>query len=421
MRLTLSKAALPLYCPWPFAEGREPAMPIPRGAFNLLGQGFHMLCAGLINNGEYDPVGVVTSLGLKGEQDENVAALLRMLPFDHASRILDHTTKARAEVAYALDPKTGKGIELGVDIHRKYDAHGLPEGWWGGSSDVVWTEWDPETEQNILVVHDWKVIFGGGRHVAPPEQNAQLQLLALAAMRAARIHRARLQVQRVEEYGESKLQTAWVDDMSVLATLKRIREALARAPTCQPRPGRHCLDHYCPMLAQCPATREAFEQIVEHVTQLPATVRFPVATRAEQITSAEHAAYMLGVAQRVHKASEAVIDAVKEYARRHGPVPVGDGLVYGPVDETRTAIHASSVKILVEAIAEFVGGEDAARRIVMAGVKKEALSKAVHDAAPKKQGNARLDECIAKLTDQHMCRVVRSGEVFRIKKEKKDE
>jgi hypothetical protein len=421
MKLSMSRASLALHCPWPFAEGRIP----PSGnktyaAFRLLGHTFHGCVAKYINDGELDPVGVITSLGIPGDLQENVAKILSMHPWSHAEEIIKAHPLARAEIAYAYDPVTNTARKLGEDIGRAYEEHGLLPHEVPGTADVVWLEPDEDTQRrdDIVVVHDWKVVFGSGAHVPPPELNYQLHTLALCAMLVSGTKRARVQVCILDEHGNSYVRAHNLTRFEAMVAMKRVLKAAASGVSAEPNPGKHCIDHYCPMLALCPAVQSLVDETYQLAPDAPMT-KMPIVVDPKKITSDAHAAYLVTVAGQVAAVANTIREACKEYVRRKGePIEMSPTTTWGPHRQTKTAVVSTSVQSLATVIAPFVGGMEVARNIVVAGVTKKALDREIASHSAKGAMKANLAACMDALAQFGMIRTMSDGEKFEEKHKK---
>jgi len=418
MRLTMSKAAIPLYCVWPFANDREaPVLTDKSGSYRLFGQAFHGVVAKLINTGEYDASAEVRRLQIPGDYHENCASIIRMFPMDCALDVKNAHPDARAEVSYAFDPTSGAAIELGVDIERQYQANGASPEHICGSADVVWTENDPATMSRMVVVRDWKVVFGKGMHVEPAASNPQAHWLALCAMRALGINKARVEIAYVSEFGDVRIDAATVSQMRAAMTVRRVLDAIRGAETSTPRQGRHCLDNYCPMLTVCPAIQESVQLVCESVTHLPTIARLPIVADASKIKSDDHAAYLLTMARQVDRACTAIVDACKSYVRSSGhDLDMGNGMMWGPTKTSRSAIVADSVGEMTDVIATYVGGLEKARQLVKIGITKSALETAISGNSRRGETKSAMRQCLADLETAGMVVSVATGEKFEERK-----
>ena len=416
MRFSMSRAELALRCSWPFAAGRElSATAGDSPIYPLYGQAFHDTVSHVINDGEFDVVASVKALQIPGDLNEHVGAIMRMFPWDHALEIQKSNPLARAEVALAYDPKARSCRFLGENIGREYDAHGLLPHEIPGSIDVVWVEqgsWD--NSDDIVVVHDWKIVFGGSGHLAMPEDNAQLHSLALAAMRWKGVNKARVQLRVINGLtGESFIRTADITLLQAMMTFVRVTKMLDVADTCDPIPGRHCTELRCPMLASCPAIQSVVNEAYK-LSDHPTSAGMPIVASSKKITSDAHAAYLITVAKQLKSVSEKMSNACKEYVTNKGaPIDTGPDTEWGPVRQTRTVVLSPSVSELAHIISQFVGGEGNARKIVMAGVTKDALQREVANHSPKGSATTNFKLCMENLGAAGFIRLLPDGEVFR--------
>jgi hypothetical protein len=410
-----------LHCAWPFADGREPPKGVePYVRFRQLGHAFHGAVADYINEGVLDVVAVIKKLEMTGDLHENVGAVMRLHPWNHASEIIKAHPLARAEVTYAYDPQTRTARVLGENLERKYIEAGLLPHEIPGTADAVWTEADEDLARrnDLVAVHDWKLVFGKGAHVPPPETNAQLHTLALCAMLASGAKRARVQLRIIDEHGESFLRFAEISMFQATMTTQRVLKAVAGANAAEPTPGKHCVDHYCPMLASCPAIQSSIVEAYK-ISPQGTAAKMPIVIDPKKIANDAHAAYLVTVSAQVEAVAKMVREACKQYVRNKGePIEMTSETVWGPHKQSRSVIVAETVEQLVTVIAPFVGGHAIAQGIVMAGVTRKALEREVANHSPKGALQGNMAACMHELATFEMIKTVSDGERFEERKKK---
>ncbi len=253
------------------------------------------------------------------------------------------------EVTVAWDPATGRGREVGRDLGRHYPATGEIF----GTADVIGLTPD------AVHVYDYKSGWGA---VPAPTENWQLRFLALAAAEAYGRDTARVGL--IHLNGDApRYRTATFDALDLAATAAELRAALKTwvpgAPIVQ---GEHC--RYCPAFDSCPAKLALFRAAVD----IPLAIT-PENARAVYLR-AEAVAQVLG---RVRAGLEM-------YAREH-PIPLGDGLVYGPTTTERESVDAAAAQRVLTAI----HGAEVAAAAIEAKTSKAAIERAIGAVAPRGQ------------------------------------
>lgn len=284
-----------------------------------------------------------------------------------------------AEVAFAYDPDTDRGRELGRSIGRSYVLAGLdPEREFGATVDVVGLGSD------LVYVADWKT--GRGPVTSPPA-NLQLRAGALAAARAYGVGGALVQVVHLDDDG-----SVWLDprepaaldafdldatrtQLEVLAV--RIRTAadeLAAGRLPNVRVGRHCAG--CRAVAMCPAAGLAVRAIVVAASGAAPLTPDVVAEGLTPGTALD----FLGRIDAVKHALDVAEEGLRIYARAN-PIDLGDGKVWGPRTLTRETVDASTVYDVIRREA----GEEAARGAVEWKSSKTAIEDVARDLVARRK------------------------------------
>ena len=276
------------------------------------------------------------------------------------------TVWRKAEVALGYDVVTGIGRELTVKKKdRDYFETGEDEQ--SGTPDLV-----TMFAGGRLRVTDYK--SGRYKRGHRPGKTLQLRALAAAAASAYGVGEVEVELVQIDDDGSIR-EPSPVDVLDefdlagVAEDLRALRRRIA-GPAEAPRPGWWCTGRYCPVVATCPATAKALLAI-DRASEL----RFPLSIALE---SAEHAGYVLERLDAVEKAVDTIRQAVKDYAKRYGPVPVGDGKVYGPI----LMDGRESVDLTV------AGAEDLIRQVLGEAAVEAVVEKSTSKAAIERYAKA---------------------------------
>ncbi len=290
-----------------------------------------------------------------------MAVHLRELIEDEATR----TSWRVAEQALAYDLRAGTARELRQAHPRDYSDRKPHE--MSGTPDLVFVR------DGALVVRDYKT----GRYTwgKNPAESRQLRALGLCAARAYGFHEVTLELVQVDADGvRARPEPLDAFELALCADeLCGIHDRIAyegeRPP---PNPGHWCDSAYCPLAATCPATTKALATVAK-VSDL----EYPL---TDEITSPEHAAYLLERLAVAKTAIETIRHAVKEYAREHGPVPLNNDKLYGVVLHDGRERFDLSVDGALEAIRKHLGPFAAA-----AAVSSKTSKTAIEVAAKAEQ------------------------------------
>lgn len=219
-----------------------------------------------------------------------------------------------AEPAYAWDPVADSARQIGVDIGRKYAAHGKLEHEIAGTCDLVLVGED--------CVYVWE--FGTGFDVSHKVEQLKMQCLVVA--RAHGKDRAVGQLVRFRDDGATPWAPIALDAFDLAALAGEYAALLTDVVGAEPRPGDHC--SRCNAAPVCPAMQRAAGELVP-VGAL--THRFTT-----EIQSPEHARWMLERVDLVRNAADKIRDALKAYAQAHGGIDTGDGKTWREVPTSQT-------------------------------------------------------------------------------------
>lgn len=290
-----------------------------------------------------------------------------------------------AEVAYALDPITGKARELGRDLERKYDEAGARENEIVGAADFV------AISSDGVYVDDLKT---GHSHLTRAADNLQVTGLAVAAARAYGAKRARVRLLIRREDNSGYFDEASLDDFELDFALYRLRQAVksveearaevAAGKTPRLHEGPWC--EHCPARAGCPAKVALVREFAIAPEDGASRIRGLV-SRVEW----RQALLRLRAAKKELGRIEAEIHA---YVREVGPVDLGDGLEYGertimrPVIDGKIA-HKEIVAFLDGRGKEIEQARDVADNACTFQTSKAAIKRALAKVAPPR-GATRL-------------------------------
>lgn len=235
-----------------------------------------------------------------------------------------------AEVAMALDYDTGEAREIGRGRNRNYGPLGPTEV--AGTADVVALLGD-----DAVYVGDYKVGWGHSRHTPPASRNLQLRALALAMAQLHGRGRAVVELIHVLDDGEVWCDRAELDafDLDLVGvelqdTADRVdqaREQVGQGQVPEVSMGPWC--RYCPAFASCPGQTALLRAVAESPSQ--------EADELLALLTPQQAARAYERLQQVKEALKRVEAAIHAYAREE-PIPLGDGMVFGPVEASRDAV-----------------------------------------------------------------------------------
>ncbi|HEY6462232.1 MAG TPA: DUF2800 domain-containing protein [Polyangiaceae bacterium] len=230
----------------------------------------------------------------------------------------------RTELRVAWNVVTGEARLLPrTGTHRDYGDLSPDEV--PGTADVV------GDDAEHLSVHDWK---WGYRAVEDPTSNPQLAFLGGAIATQMGRDEAEVTIVKPGEHAMWVAQPHTLDAMSFAATRAEVRGMLERIPTAEPRPGPWC--DYCPARGSCRATAEQVSEVVDAAAIVR---RHPVSL---EITSNDHAAWMLTAIDGVEEFIKSARAKLRAYADKEGGITLADGSLWGghPVHTERPDLDA---------------------------------------------------------------------------------
>lgn len=272
-----------------------------------------------------------------------------------------------------------------------------------GQVDILWSEPEPLVvsedgqtarcpEGSTLFVYDYKT--GEPANITSVQRNAQLLSLGLIAQRWTGAAEAVTGIiypraglgewDMTQPLRAAALARVESSIRAKLAAIESERVKYAAGEHLSLTEGSHCT--YCPSGARCPAKTAMIKSIATG----------EVVRNEEAALTPEQAEWIAARLPSIARFVEASRDALKAYVVQHGPVPMGDGVVWGPVMEEQEAISAVAAKPVLE---EEIG--EHAQVAVKTTMAKSAIEDAVaesHSAQGiKRQKSAAMRRILAKL------------------------
>lgn len=280
------------------------------------------------------------------------------------------------ETAWALDVATGRGRLLGRNLGRHYDAQ---PGEVAGAADYV------RVEAGVVEVLDLKT---GQADVTPPAENLQLAALAAAAASWYGVTTARVGILAAGDGRTPWVTWAELGPLDLLAIPVRLQRLVAAIEAARTTPryavGRWC--GTCPARRSCPTQTWALRRLAAD----PKSVAEDLATA---LVTPDTAAVGLQRFRAIKSAMNEVERQLHAYVKENGPIPVGDGKVWGPRESQRSIIDPEKAwPVLVEAF-----GVDGAREAMTLKTSKTAISAVASARAPRGQKSEAAKALLAQL------------------------
>jgi hypothetical protein len=415
MRLTASKLGLAQLCAFPFRPDIEVPQDPPGDAARL-GTAWHDVVATTIimpmqATGPAQLIDrALRDAGLDPEAWRD--RLQAMRPIEIAKDLAREHITTRAEVAYAWHADSGDVEELGISLNRGYpDTVGIC-----GTADFVYTEQTPDGF--VLVIGDWKT--GNPDNVEPAKDNAQLRFLAGCASRLVDVDLVRVELRFISPEGEVTIDAWSYSPLELLEAQMLLGVLWEMRTIAEPDPGPHCTAKYCPLRMSCPATTQAVQEAVPEAAPRPEGYGIVLAG-PDAIKGTEHAEYVLHRWQALKAFGEHIEKILKAYADKHGPIPAGEGKIWGPLDIVKrevscTADHSQELVELLEGHLP----EAEALGLVKAQVSLTALAEASKRCAPPRKGAALERTIVDALRGAGMVTETQSTQ-YRVLNAKKDQ
>jgi hypothetical protein len=270
------------------------------------------------------------------------------------------------ETAWALDIATGRGRLLGRNLGRHYDAQ---PGEVVGAADYVRLD----VEACVVEVLDLKT---GQADVTPPGENLQLAALAAAAASWHGVTTARVGILAAGEGRTPWVTWAELGPLDLLAVPFRLQRLAAAVEAAKTKPkyavGRWC--GHCPARRDCPTQTWALRRLAAD----PKSVAEDLATG---LVTPDTAALAFQRFRAIKAATNEVERQLHAYVKENGPIPTGNGNVWGPRESQRSVIDPEKAwPVLVDAL-----GVDGAREAMTLKTSKTAVSAVASARAPRGQ------------------------------------
>lgn len=290
---------------------------------------------------------------------------------DHAKLEQLAPAGSMAEVAFAYDPETGVGRELGKGLQRNY-SHAKPNEI-PGTSDLV------TVEPDLVRIRDYKT--GHGYMVAPPRKNLQLLHNGLSAASAYGKERVVLEVEKTltgeppekVELDAFDLTLARFRIRSVWSEIRKAEEKHTRGEQLRVVEGDHCWR--CECYSRCPAKVElAIALATGQLPRLLPTMELTVESVSTGWTALKLIKKLAGEVERIYRG----------FAAEHD-IPIGENKWLGLREGEREQLDGA----VVFQVLKQMHGEDVARAAVEMETSKSALDKALK-AIAQPRGRAAL-------------------------------
>lgn len=280
----------------------------------------------------------------------------------------DDKSELLVEKPYAYNTRTRKARQL-IDVQQR----GYKD---AGPDDIVGTA-DLIRLSPTPVVIDYKT--GRPENVQDADANAQLHSLAAMVARAHGFDEVAVEIVYVDASGvftDSHVLDV-LDLGAAESELLRIAREIDEGVGI-PKPGAHC--KYCPILADCEATKQAIEAV--------SAAAAPALPLSVEIQSPEHGWYVKERLQAIKDAVATIERAVNDYARSHTLVSP-EGEVYGLQDVTREEIPLTPEAS--EIIARLMGPDKANELVEEMRAKVKVPKTAINRAIGTKRAKAVYD------------------------------
>jgi hypothetical protein len=334
--------------------------------------------------------------------------VLRAIPVDSPAFRFDSVA---AEVALAVNLKTGEGRELGRGLGRDYSGAGPDE--LVGTIDRLGL-----IGEDGLYVGDYK----GRAHRRAPSQDPQFLAATLAAARAYGRTWAEIEVINIvgdEVFArKERVDLLEIDTFEqrlltrrALAEKNQVAHAADPADLPEATLGEHC--RYCPSLRYCPAKMELARAVLGGDND---EIRAIKAAGAAYLTS-ESAARLHGLVKQAEQVLEIVKEAIVDYARQTPfQLDDGSGRWYGvpPAAQTRELLDGRKVqKVLAELFGEEAGAAGVTVKPTLEGIEKAVKAWLTANPTLSKKGAIKenREKAEALLLERGLMRVIQGGTV----------
>jgi hypothetical protein len=304
------------------------------------------------------------------------------------------------EYAFAYDPKTGEGRELGRMMGRDYSAATKTE--FPGTTDLVGIC----PEDGVLEVWDWKT---GLTEVPAPAWNWQLRHAALAInktfaperMRIGIIHLSDGVVKESYEVKQSDL-VKWREELTALQGV--LLEAIELGSVPAVKTGPHC--KYCPAWNNCPAQTGLIKKLAHGPAQFFEEVNSLLTPETVGLAANRYL--------QVKELMRNMEGAFRSWVAENGAIKLGGGQVLGKVMVGRKELDGS---VTFDVLAEKYG-DAVAKKACDFSTSQAAVKRALDDVKFERGMKGKSIDAIFEQVKERGGLVVKEREEFRVHYEK---
>jgi hypothetical protein len=209
-----------------------------------------------------------------------------------------------SEVPFAWDPAFDTARQLEKGAPREYRGARPTE--FCGTVDMVALDGNSAIVWDLFTGRDWS------------HKIQQQRALAVAVARAWNVSTVTWVIVHAADGQVTEVQSETMGAFELAAMAAMMLDALLGIANAGPIPGSHCTEQWCPHIAACPATQSAVAELVP----TDALVRH---TMTADITTVEHAAWVLPRLKLLRSFCDAADKSLKALVRSAGPVPLPNG------------------------------------------------------------------------------------------------
>lgn len=358
-----------LSCVFPWTSGAQWVRG-PEGDALKYGNAVHAFAERLGKGEPCDPLDLAKAFGLTQTDTSRLA-----IAATHVRAWLSDREPPKREFELPLAYHVASGVARRLESNGHRDYSQKKAGEMTGTIDLV------EVSGPVVAVYDYKT--GRSENVEPIASNKQMAVLALMASRFYKVSAVRVGLVYIEDGGvwedETTLDAFDLDLVAhdVRAMMKRLDEPAT------PVPGAWC--RWCPVVASCPATAQAMAPLAGG-SPLSLTIR-----------DANHAADTRVRLKMVRDACESIETSLKDWIRANGPIPAGEGRVYGVREQSRETVNLAA-KGAYEVVARHLG-ERAEDAIELSTTKTKIHAAIVADARARGEAKQIEEALFGELRD----------------------
>lgn len=292
-----------------------------------------------------------------------------------------------AEMPVEIDVATGEGRVLPSRGHRDYSARS-PRAIAGTADHVLWPE------GGKLTVRDWKT--GQQRGLAHEAARMQVRTLGLALAAIYQVDEVVTEVASISTSGVD-VEREHLNEPALEEHAEALRVLAARLTSGpqKPAPGPWCVEMFCPLLGECPASRGALAAV---------TREEPVIAITDDATALR----AIDLLPRMRAALAAIEDALEVYVKR-SPPRGADGRIYGYQDHKRREVSVKTPEQMA-ALREVLG-EHVFDAVTMKTVAEVTL-KSIERAARRKLAKEGKKRGITELAERAVASLASKGGVY---------